>query len=173
MNHEGGRIRDGYQPLALSGRVFVKISSENGEIGVGDYITSGTIPGVGMRATQAGRVIGMALQSWTSENVKEIGKIMVLVNNFYFDPAYSFNDINNLYIVYNPENDEKAVLKDDNGVINRISAFSNLVVANLKSGLLEAKKLVVDGVDILQKLNSQEQEIKILKQEIELLKINK
>ncbi|OGY39854.1 MAG: hypothetical protein A2418_03450 [Candidatus Brennerbacteria bacterium RIFOXYC1_FULL_41_11] len=173
MNHEGGRIRDGYQPLALSGRVFVKISSENGEIGVGDYITSGTIPGVGMRATQAGRVIGMALQSWTSENVKEIGKIMVLVNNFYFDPAYSFNDINNLYIVYNPENDEKAVLKDDNGVINRISVFSNLVVANLKSGLLEAKKLVVDGVDILQKLNTQEQEIKILKQEIELLKINK
>ncbi len=50
--------------VALSGRVPVKISLENGPIKAGDYLTSSSTPGAAMRATKAGRVIGMALEDY-------------------------------------------------------------------------------------------------------------
>ncbi|MDD5513691.1 MAG: hypothetical protein PHD09_07980, partial [Candidatus Omnitrophica bacterium] len=49
--------------LSLVGRVPVKVSLENGPIAIGDYLTSASsIPGFAMKATEAGRVIGMALE---------------------------------------------------------------------------------------------------------------
>ncbi len=48
--------------VALAGRVPVKFSNENGEVKVGDYLTSSaTKPGYAMKATQAGPVIGMVM----------------------------------------------------------------------------------------------------------------
>ena len=47
--------------VGLSGRVPVKVSTKNGDIHPGDYITTSDIPGVGMRATRAGHTIGKAL----------------------------------------------------------------------------------------------------------------
>ena len=52
------------KPISLAGRVPVKVSLENSPIKVGDYITSSSTAGVGMKATKAGRVIGMALGSF-------------------------------------------------------------------------------------------------------------
>lgn len=51
-------------PVALAGRVPVKLSTENGPINQGDYLTSSSIPGYAMKATQSGRVIGTALESF-------------------------------------------------------------------------------------------------------------
>lgn len=48
-------------PVALSGRVPVKVTLKNGDINPGDYIATSDIPGVGMKATEPGRVIGKAL----------------------------------------------------------------------------------------------------------------
>ncbi len=47
--------------VGLAGRVPVKVSTKNGDIKPGDYITTSDIPGIGMKATDAGRVIGKAL----------------------------------------------------------------------------------------------------------------
>lgn len=47
--------------VGLAGRVPVKMSTKNGNIAPGDYITTSDIPGVGMKATEPGRVIGKAL----------------------------------------------------------------------------------------------------------------
>jgi len=49
------------QTVALAGRVAVNVSDENGAIKAGDYLTLSSIPGVAMRATQAGESIGVAL----------------------------------------------------------------------------------------------------------------
>jgi parallel beta-helix repeat protein len=65
------------RPVSLSGRVSVKVSLEGGPIEPGDYLTSSSQPGIAMKATEAGRVIGIALESY---NIEEIGKIMVFVN---------------------------------------------------------------------------------------------
>ena len=56
----GLRAEDGF-PIALTGRIPVKFSMENGPVKAGDYLTSSSIPGYAMRATGAGPTIGKAL----------------------------------------------------------------------------------------------------------------
>ncbi|MFZ2522630.1 MAG: hypothetical protein WAX44_03075, partial [Minisyncoccia bacterium] len=58
----GAYTKDSY-PIALVGRVPVKVSTENGMISAGDYITAASIPGYAMKATLAGRVLGKALEA--------------------------------------------------------------------------------------------------------------
>jgi hypothetical protein len=50
--------------VALAGRVPVKVSTVNGAIQPGDYITSSEIPGVGIKAIKAGATIGKALEGF-------------------------------------------------------------------------------------------------------------
>jgi hypothetical protein len=58
-----GSYTDNSYPIALVGRVPVKVSTENGNIAFGNFLTSSSIPGVAMRATMGGRAIGTALES--------------------------------------------------------------------------------------------------------------
>ncbi len=46
----GDKNRTDKRPIALAGRVPVKVSLENGPIRIGDFVTSSSIPGVGMNA---------------------------------------------------------------------------------------------------------------------------
>ena len=71
--------------VGLSGRVPVKVSTKNGDIQPGDYITTSDIPGVGMRATRAGHVIGKALTGFAGGSE---GTVMVFIQNTYFDGVY-------------------------------------------------------------------------------------
>ncbi|MEK7472022.1 MAG: hypothetical protein AAB624_02125 [Patescibacteria group bacterium] len=48
-------------PIALGGRVLVKVSSENGLIERGDAITTSSIAGTGMKITQSGPIIGKSM----------------------------------------------------------------------------------------------------------------
>jgi hypothetical protein len=50
--------------VATAGRVRVSVSDENGAIAVGDPITSGTIVGLGMKATRPGQIVGRALEAY-------------------------------------------------------------------------------------------------------------
>jgi hypothetical protein len=52
-------------PFVSSGVTYVKYNSENGQIKKGDLITSSSTPGEGMKATQSGMVIGIALEDAT------------------------------------------------------------------------------------------------------------
>ncbi|MCC7356076.1 MAG: hypothetical protein IT410_00465 [Candidatus Doudnabacteria bacterium] len=56
----GLHAEDGFA-IALTGRIPVKFSMENGPVKAGDYLTSASIPGYAMRATGAGPTIGKAL----------------------------------------------------------------------------------------------------------------
>jgi len=70
-------------PLALQGRVPIKISSINGSIQAGDDLTSSSIPGVAMKATGGGQIIGKALEGYTNSDPNAVGKIMAFVNLTY------------------------------------------------------------------------------------------
>ena len=73
---------DNPMPVALSGRVPVKFSNENGEVEPGDFLTaSGTVAGAAMKAMGPGWVIGQAL------NDPQDGQVMVFVQGFYYDPG--------------------------------------------------------------------------------------
>jgi hypothetical protein len=68
----------GMPQLALSGRVPVKVTAENGVIHAGDLLVSSSIPGHAMRAPRnpsPGTVIGKAVQKFDREN----GQIEMLV----------------------------------------------------------------------------------------------
>ncbi len=71
--------------VGLAGRVPVKVSTKNGNIQPGDYITTSDILGVGMRATHAGHVIGKALTGFAGGSE---GTVMVFIQNTYFDGVY-------------------------------------------------------------------------------------
>ncbi|MEK7572423.1 MAG: hypothetical protein AAB493_01010, partial [Patescibacteria group bacterium] len=79
----GGRGGEGISgvPIALSGRVPVKVSPENGEIKKGDVLTSSSIPGVAMKATKAGQMLGIAM---TDYNPDGDGKVMLFIKTGYF-----------------------------------------------------------------------------------------
>lgn len=98
----GSNLGDNKIPVALSGRVPVKVSDENGPIQAGDYLTSSSTPGVAMKATKVGPVIGQALESFapfvsesgsseTEDHLvyikTKIGKIMAFINISYADPG--------------------------------------------------------------------------------------
>lgn len=75
-------------PLALAGRVPVKITNENGSVQAGDYLTSSSTPGYAMKATRPGIVIGKALESFNGAT----GKVLTLVGTMYYNP-YDGNNI--------------------------------------------------------------------------------
>jgi hypothetical protein len=72
-------------PVAVAGRVFVRIGLEGGEVNVGDLLVSSTTPGVAMRARKKSRafgaVIGKALASFSNGVGTHEGLIPMLVMN--------------------------------------------------------------------------------------------
>lgn len=67
------------RPVALVGRVPVKVTTENGPIVAGDFLTSSSTPGAAMKATKAGPVIGQALEGYDG-SAGQIGSVVVFVN---------------------------------------------------------------------------------------------
>lgn len=76
--------------VALVGRVPVKVSSENGAIKPGDFLTASSVPGVAMKATQAGPIIG---KSFTSYSGSETGSVMTFVQNGWYGHASPVADM--------------------------------------------------------------------------------
>jgi hypothetical protein len=58
----GAYTKNAY-PIGLIGRVPVKVSTENGNIKIGDYLTVSSVAGHAMKATLSGHVIGKALEN--------------------------------------------------------------------------------------------------------------
>lgn len=71
---------DNPMPVALSGRVPVKVASYSEVIEPGDFITTSGEPGRAMKAIKSGYVIGKALEAWSND--KET--VMVFVNNTFY-----------------------------------------------------------------------------------------
>ncbi len=77
-------------PIALVGRVPLKVSTENGPIMAGDSLAlSPTIPGVAMKSTKAGTIIARALSSYSGD---EVGTVSAFIDNSYTNGA-SFESI--------------------------------------------------------------------------------
>jgi hypothetical protein len=74
-------------PVALIGRVPVKVSMENGPIKVGDPLTSSSRKGYAAKAINSGRIIGYAIEDYEKE--KPTDKILVFMQpGWYTAPGY-------------------------------------------------------------------------------------
>jgi hypothetical protein len=70
---------EGETPVALTGRVFVKCSAENGAIQPGDLLTSATLRGHAMRATDSTRAFGAVIGKAMGSLDDGTGLVLVLV----------------------------------------------------------------------------------------------
>jgi hypothetical protein len=82
-------------PVALSGRVPIKVSTEGGVIKAGDRIALSSIPGIGSISTTSGVVVGIALEDFDGTHAYSEG----FVNQFgddiadpVYTPVYVSND---------------------------------------------------------------------------------
>ncbi len=158
--------------IALIGRVPVKISTENGEIKVGDPLTSATMPGYAMKATKPGMIIGRAMEdfvsgeySTTTESLTiATGTIrMVVQSGYYFGSeetslgqiAGFLGETTSTQIIQQAfDGDEYAIEQVAGGIVNPQyadgSALNDVALAQLdvlivKTAALVAGDLTVGG----------------------------
>ncbi len=66
------RTSAGGKPVARSGIAEVNITTLNGPIKYGDYITSSSVKGKGQKASESGYTLGIALANFTGEGAQQI-----------------------------------------------------------------------------------------------------
>jgi hypothetical protein len=71
-------------PVALRGRVPVKVCGQTGPIRPGDLLTSSNLRGHAMKATSAGYVVGRALEYFDG---KGQGTVLCLIENGWYNPS--------------------------------------------------------------------------------------
>lgn len=76
----GSHQENGSANVVFSGKAFVRISTINGEIRAGDFISSSVIPGIAAKVDGYGEVLGMALADYRETDHEKIGKIPVAIN---------------------------------------------------------------------------------------------
>lgn len=136
-------------PIALAGRVPVKVSTENGIINLGDPITSGTIPGFGMKSRQAGQIVAKALQSFpdnrqlTSDNsiipcpsntAADIicGEIIAFVNVSWYEKPWTSEELDGLNLSpYKKENIIQNIISEAISAIK--SSFETLTASSIQT----------------------------------------
>lgn len=67
-------------PVVAQGKVLLRVSTINGKIKKGDLLTSSTMPGVGQKSTESGFVIATALEDYNANSIKDVGKILVVLD---------------------------------------------------------------------------------------------
>jgi hypothetical protein len=78
MGQEG--VMDGKHAIAMTGRVYVKCTTENGVIRPGDRLTTSSTAGHTMKATDTERCDGAVIGKAMSSLDEEAGMVLVLVN---------------------------------------------------------------------------------------------
>jgi len=147
FNSIGYNIKDADRPLplALNGRVPVKISSTSPAINVGDPITSSNDPGKGMKATNSGRIVGTALEEWHPDNPSDT--IMVFVSNTYYDPDLAISNTGDVTLSGNPV--LGYTVTTPSGITEKIGAFAQATIGKIRAGITRTDSLEVGTISPL------------------------
>jgi len=105
--------------VGLVGRVPTRVTTNNGTdpIKKGDYLTASAIPGVAMKAKEAGFVIGMALEDYSGT---EEGLVLMFINRTWWQPPVDLS--------VNPSN--LLTLDTENNLVATISVGTKFVWKN-------------------------------------------
>jgi len=77
-------------PIISTGEVYALVSVKNGPIKKGDLLATSTNPGIAVKATVPGYVLGTAKEDTTVQNPEEIEKIAIDLNLHYFNSKSPF-----------------------------------------------------------------------------------
>ncbi len=62
------------------GKTLIRVSTQNGPIKYGDFITTSKVPGVGQRADRNGFIVGTSLDSYEETDPQKVGTIPVSIS---------------------------------------------------------------------------------------------
>lgn len=149
----GFNLETSFKPVALVGRVPVKVSMENGPIIAGDYIALSSVPGVGAKAVHSQMTVGMALESFVGPG---FGKILAFINFGYskidseidkIKNSEADSDINNMWRI-DPNGRVSAQFSgglDLSG--NELRNLSRIISSNGLWSIDENGKLVIKEIE--------------------------
>lgn len=151
--------KDNPMPIALNGRIPVKIASSSRTILPGDYLTTSNESGRAMKALHAGQVIGKALESWDPASGKD--QVLMFVEQGYFNGFSSTEGLAGLdgsslettsfigqstpVSLLKMEGNRIVLQKDDNTMIDALT-FDKDGNASF-SGTLTAKKIKAEQIE--------------------------
>ncbi len=157
-------------PVAMAGRVPVKVSTLNGSIHIGDRITSSNIKAFGMKVTKPGAVVGKAMQEFDPANGQNgeglidcpagtpngviCGKAFIFVNTSWYDPQVYLTSTGDMHLADASPSANFTVphyytLNDTlGGSITRMGTFLELAVANLRAGSIQTQQLFTNSLAI-------------------------
>jgi site-specific recombinase XerD len=163
-------------PIALTGRIPVKISLENGPIAAGDPLTSSSIPGIAMKATETGPIIGKALEDlsvideskiigyYDPENneyrnktdlppnlpkkpsLVPITKIYIFANISWYDPGLYL--ARNGDLVISNASPNYVISSSKNEFLTKIEGFFKIISANIKAGIIQSSEIITNSLII-------------------------
>jgi hypothetical protein len=134
-------------PVALNGRVPVKVSSISENILAGDYITTSGESGKAMKAVKAGYVIGKALESWNKGSGSST--VMVFVEQGYYN-GQSLSEFTGLDLTTNTsESNGKQILSQLLSYKQNMTAedaLSDIFVDRIAAGIeIITPKVITEG----------------------------
>ena len=77
VSFESRTNREGYVSILRDGKARIKVTTANGNIAVGDKLTSSTTPGVSIKAGKSGYVVGTALSAYDGS---EPGEVLIAID---------------------------------------------------------------------------------------------
>lgn len=93
------------------------------------------------------------------------GSMVVSMGVMWWDPDMVLTASGDLKLAETVHGHE--VRNANNDIVTKVAGFAEIVVAKIQAGLIETKKLIVDGVDVLKKLNETEAQLKETKTVVE------
>jgi hypothetical protein len=146
----GGLDASTSRPVALAGRLLVKISTENGSIATGDLLTSASLPGLAMKATEAGRVIGIALESF-EQTSSATSKILAFVNPHWYAGKLAIDgSLSTTTEGTTATTTEETSIVQDTGIFDEFIEKVKQALASLglfvENGIAQVKELIADKI---------------------------
>ncbi|HSA84418.1 MAG TPA: hypothetical protein VLF20_06070 [Patescibacteria group bacterium] len=143
-DHEGD---PNYVIVGLIGQLGVKVVNSNGSIQSGDPLTFSDIPGVAIKATTAGEIIGRATASYTEESFGELGIVSASVSRSWYDPANAFTSLDGFRLeIVDATSSARPRLVDNVGqTISELAAFSDVIIGNIRTGYVIAEGTIAAG----------------------------
>jgi len=129
-------------PLALTGRILVKVNLDGGEIKAGDPIAASAEAGIGQKASASGMIVGYALEDYSGPTEQNGGKVLIIAALQNWNPSVTNDSITNNSIT----NDQSLLAL----IIDTVKSWLESLGVFIENGIVRLKELVAEKITVQQ-----------------------